>query len=348
MNETSYAEIAIAHFNLKGVSPRAHTKEVWHEYLDERLRTEYKQSYKTASVGVTTDTVRAIIREAPFDLLLYSGIDEAICRGVTDGINIMYAKYSHTSAATIANFFVRIYLPNALRVIEVAFYHHIIYGGRKPDGKTHGSSVGFRTRLTGEHLLDYKGIERLFCRDIYRMFRAEENGFACVYRSVQRSTSKSDDENDFRWGRCVGIDEDDLEDLVVFSKFLEDTSCPRAMVLQWLLATVTICPGITSEGEVDEAVKDNAHGPFKWKFASRQHLGALWNAHSERILDTSSEKTTWRPVGLQTEPSKTVQSKEVEFAARIHLVRFMLYIGMRSLECPFRTQWKISIPFSAS
>jgi hypothetical protein len=48
----------------------------------------------------------------------------------------------------------------------------------------------------------------------------------------------------------------------------------------------------------------------------------------ERILDTSSEKTTWRPVGLRTESSKTVQSKEVEFAARIHLVRFMLYIGM--------------------
>jgi hypothetical protein len=47
-----------------------------------------------------------------------------------------------------------------------------------------------------------------------------------------------------------------------------------------------------------------------------------------RILDTSSELTTWRPVGLQTESSKTVQSKEVEFAGRIHLVRFMFIVGM--------------------
>jgi hypothetical protein len=48
----------------------------------------------------------------------------------------------------------------------------------------------------------------------------------------------------------------------------------------------------------------------------------------ELSLDASSKGSMWRPVGLAGKVRKTVQSKEVEFAARIHLVRVSFFIGM--------------------
>jgi hypothetical protein len=49
--------------------------------------------------------------------------------------------------------------------------------------------------------------------------------------------------------------------------------------------------------------------------------------NSELILDTASKEGTWRPVGLARNVTKTAQTKEVQFAARLHLVRFCFFVG---------------------
>ncbi|KAF8243791.1 hypothetical protein K440DRAFT_663893, partial [Wilcoxina mikolae CBS 423.85] len=48
--------------------------------------------------------------------------------------------------------------------------------------------------------------------------------------------------------------------------------------------------------------------------------------NSELILGTASKEGTWRPVGLARNVTKTAQSKEVQFAARLHLVRFCFFV----------------------
>lgn len=41
----------------------------------------------------------------------------------------------------------------------------------------------------------------------------------------------------------------------------------------------------------------------------------------------AEKPANWRPIGLSSQPKKCQQAKEVEFSARLHLVRFWIFVG---------------------
>lgn len=48
----------------------------------------------------------------------------------------------------------------------------------------------------------------------------------------------------------------------------------------------------------------------------------------EVVLKNSASEDTWRPIGLSSNLEKTPQTKEVEFAARMHMVRVWIFVGL--------------------
>jgi len=240
---------------------------VWKYYLEQRLRLEARQSYKPPPAGTANNhSIHTIIRDAPFDLLLWGGIPESFCRTLCDGVLIVSAQYRHTNYVTEGRVFTRIYPPHSLHHIEVAFSHHFVRG-ESPDGRNHGCALGFRHVLVDEIAYDKAMIRRLWSRGVERMFLWEQNGWNNVFYALQRVI-----EDDGREKRGVGIDGEDVQDIIEYLGIPgEDGGNTGALALRFLLATVTVDAGVTTAGEVDENVRDNALGPFPWKLGAEPY-----------------------------------------------------------------------------
>ena len=268
----TYKSLAIARFNLVTPFPENHPEDIWKRYLDRRLRLEARMAYTPPRPPVIDRySILATIHDAPYDLLLWEGADEDFCRRLCDGVLPVLAEYSKSRAETTARVFTRLHFPDSLKTVEIGFSHHLMGpGAGRPDQCRHGCAIGYRLLLPNENGYDAMQVQRLFARDVARMFSPHTNGFENIFYSVQRGNQWFEDPDDARVHRCLGIDGDELDELAEFLQIRTPKCNLRALAIQWLLSTVTVNAGITIDGEVDTAITDNALGPYPWKFAKEE------------------------------------------------------------------------------
>ncbi|KAI5857260.1 hypothetical protein BZA05DRAFT_471339 [Tricharina praecox] len=313
MRTTSYQALAAACWNLPSPFPEDHDEWTWKQFLIFRLKLESKQTYSPPENGTTTaDSLRTVSRDAPYDLLLWSGIEESFCRSVGDGTLAVHTEYASQSGGCTGRIFVRIYVPYSLAVLEVGFSHNVVrgYGAaeHRPDGRFHGVALGYRIRQPSDQPYSSAQARRLFNREINYMFSPERDGFTSIFSSVQRGSTRCDEEDSGRVDRATGIDGDELDELVSFLQFPGGIENPRAMAIRLVCAAVTVDVGIDGAGEVDKLVRDNSCGSFPWRLGAEDY----WFAERAKIWCHGREMERRRPREGSEEVERRVWTETLE------------------------------------